>query len=231
MASIEGGFCQRSGQITRWERSRLACWIRFSRWCIGRGACAGRYQAFSNDRHENRYKLYELVIQREKLDHNPIDLLEFGVYKGDSMYWWVRRISHPDARFVGFDTFTGLPERWPGTAPQGTFGTQGKAPQVEDPRCHFEAGLFQDTVPRFLRGFSRNSRLVVHLDADLYGSTLFVLISLASVFEPGDLLFFDEFADPSHEFRAFDDFTKAYQLRYEVMGEVNNFNQVCLKIT
>jgi hypothetical protein len=58
-----------------------------------------------------------------------------------------------------------------------------------------------------------------------------VLISLASVFRPGDLLFFDEFDDPSHEFRAFDDFTKAYQLRYEVMGEISNFRQVCLKVS
>lgn len=160
-----------------------------------------------------------------------MDLFEFGVYEGDSISWWARRASHPSARFVGFDTFTGLPEPWHDTHPAGTFSTQGKTPQVEDHRCTFEAGLFQDTVPRFLRGFTRNSRLVVHFDADLYGSMLFVLISLASVFRPGDLLFFGEFADPSHEFRAFDAFTKAYRLRYEVMGEENNFTRVCLTVS
>jgi len=81
--------------------------------------------------------------------------------------------------------------------------------------------MFQDTLPRFLRDFARNKRLVLHLDADLYSSTLFVLTSVASLLRPGDLLPFDEFAAPAHEFRAFDDFVKAFGLCYEVVGAVN----------
>jgi hypothetical protein len=90
--------------------------------------------------------------------------------------------------------------------------------------------MFQESLPEFLRRFRRNKRLVLHLDADLYSSTLFVLASTASMLRPGDLLFFDEFATPAHEFRAFIDCEKAFGFKYEVIGAVNNLNQVCFKI-
>jgi O-methyltransferase len=208
---------------------KLACWIRFSRWCVERGALLGRYDARANDHYEDRYKLYEAVIRKERLEQEPFDFVEFGVYEGASIAWWAKRISHPDTRFFGFDTFTGLPEQW-GRYGAKTFSTGGKIPEITDSRCKFEPGLFQDTVPAFLRGYSRHGRLVVHLDADLYSSTLYALTALAMILKRGDLLFFDEFGTPVDEFRAFEDFMRAYMLSYEVMGAANNFNRVCLKL-
>ena len=208
---------------------KLACWIRFSRWCIAHRPLLKRSDRFAQQRHENRYKLYEAVVRKEGLDRKPVHFLEFGVYEGASISWWIKRISHSGARFVGFDTFLGLPEAWHPAAPARTFSTEGKVPRIEDLRCHFEVGLFQDTVPAFLQKFSRDSRLVVHLDADLYSSTLFVLTSIGSILRPGDLLFFDEFASPRHEFRALEDFSRAYRFAYEPVAQVSRFNQVCLK--
>lgn len=211
--------------------NKFSCWVRFSRWCIERGEGVGQYLIVPRYSHTNRYGLYERVVRQEHLDAGPVDYLEFGVYRGKSMAWWINRITHPEARFIGFDTFTGLPERWTEEAPTGTFSTGGILPGIKDPRCAFEAGLFQQTLPAFLANFTRRTRLVLHLDADLYSSTLFVLSSVAGLLRPGDLLFFDEFATPTDEFRAFDDFARAFFFRYQLIGAVNNFNQVCLKAT
>jgi O-methyltransferase len=208
---------------------KFSCWARFSRWCVERGGKIGQYRATPHYSHGRRYGLYEKVIAKEGLEGGAIDYLEFGVYRGESMAWWSDHITDSAARFIGFDTFTGLPEAWTAEAPAGTFSVAGQPPRFHDPRCSFEVGLFQNTVPQFLSKFTRRNRLVLHLDADLYSSTLFVLTSVSRLVIPGDLLFFDEFATPTDEFRAFDDFARAFLFRYELIGAVNNLNQVCLK--
>ena len=209
---------------------KLACWIRFSSWCVERGAGLGHYDGRKTGDYADRYKLYETVIHNEFLENEALDFVEFGVYHGASISWWANRISDPESRFFGFDTFTGLPERW-NRYVTNTFSTGGKLPEIEDPRCTFIAGLFQDTLPGFLQEFSRRGRrLAVHLDADLYSSTLFALTALAPYLRRGDLLFFDEFGTPTNEFRAFEDFVRGYMVGYELIGAVNNFNRVCVKL-
>jgi O-methyltransferase len=180
-------------------------------------------------RHEKRYDLYQYLLEKEHLD-GEIDYLEFGVGQGNSFKWWAAHNPHPASRFVGFDTFTGLPETY-GVYKPGTFSTGGAFPDVGgDPRCRFEAGLFQDTLPRFLEPYTPGRRKLVHLDADLYSSTLFVLTRLAPYLRPGDVLLFDEFGVPTHEFRAFDDFVSSYRVGYELLGAVNNYLQVAIKL-
>lgn len=208
---------------------KAACWIRFSKWCLSKGFSVARFDA-NPGFHDERYKLYEAVIRKESIDEQGICFLEFGVCEGKSILWWADRCKRRENRFIGFDTFTGLPERWAG-APQGKFSTHGRTPETRDLRCQFEVGLFQDSLPRFLKDFSCGTgRLILHLDADLYSSTLFVLTSLAGHMKPGDLIFFDEFCSTMHEFRAFDDFVRAFRFEYGVVGAVNNFEQVCLKV-
>lgn len=46
------------------------------------------------------------------IGNEPLLYLEFGVYNGGSMRAVPSRFSHPQARFVGFDSFEGLPEPW-----------------------------------------------------------------------------------------------------------------------
>jgi len=80
----------------------------------------------------------------------PIDYLEFGVWKGDSIRSWSGLNAHPESRFVGFDTFEGLPEDWGSDHPKGTFTTQGQTPSIDDTRVSFIKGLFQQTLKPFL---------------------------------------------------------------------------------
>ncbi len=161
---------------------------------------------------------------------HPIAYLEFGVYRGDSLRLWLAGISHPDSRFVGFDTFTGLPERWRSTEPAGHFNANGTVPDIKDPRCSFEVGLFQDTLPAFVARTDLSGRLVVNLDADMFTSTLFVLSTLAPYLKAGDLIFFDEFSCPLDEFRAFEEFVRSFRVKYEVIAAVYGYTRVCIKI-
>jgi hypothetical protein len=87
-----------------------------------------------------------------------------------------------------------------------------------------------------LREYDRNTdhaafTRVVHMDADLYSSTLFALTSMAPFLREGDIILFDEFNIPNHEFDAWSDFVRSYYIQYEVVGAVNNFYQVAMRVT
>lgn len=206
--------------------SVLAQWVRFSRWC--------RQHPIPRDANgktaRNREGLYESVVQTTGLDHEKVLYLEFGVYQGVSLKWWQTRLSNAETRFVGFDTFTGLPEFWRATEPQGAFNAFGKFPDIRDPRCSFEAGLFQETLGRFIKQGDFSGRVIVNLDADMYTSTLFVLTSLAPHLKSGDLIFFDEFSCPIDEYRAFDDFVRSFRVEYQLVGAVSGYTRVCIKV-
>lgn len=183
------------------------------------------YSGFDN---QLRYKLYEHLITTEDLD-NQIDYLEFGVSKGASFRWWVENIKHVDARFFGFDTFTGLPEDW-GHFKAGDMSNGNEPPKIEGSRHTFYQGLFQDTLPKFMKTYNSDNRKIIHLDADIFSATLFVLTTFSHLIKPGDILLFDEFNVPTHEFMAFKHWTESFYINYTVLGEVNNFYQTAIRI-
>lgn len=143
----------------------------------------------------------------------PIDYLEFGVHQGHSLLHWSLANRNPASRFVGFDTFEGLPEHWNQAYPKGHFDMAGQMPSTDDPRVTFVKGLFQDTLGAFLAGYVARPgvRRVVHIDCDLYTSALYCLTKLDSLLETGTIVVFDEFGDVQHEFRAFNDYTTSYR--------------------
>ena len=119
--------------------------------------------------------------------------LEFGVASGDSLRRAALRFTNPETRLIGFDSFYGLPSNWSvggreeRIIPKGTFSQEGKIPHFADTRVSFVAGWFQNTFPEFLAHRVAGlvgRKLLVHFDADLYSSTLFILASLwPAVFE------------------------------------------------
>ena len=178
--------------------------------------------------YKKREKLFEYVIEKEDLN-SEIDYLEFGVSKGHSFRWWADRISNPNAKFYGFDTFTGLPEDW-GPFKAGDMSNGNEPPKMDDERVSFYQGVFQQTLVPFLANYNSNRKKVIHLDADLYSATLYVLTLMTPYLKSGDVIFFDEFNVPMHEFKAFSEWSKSFYIDYEVLGTVNNFYQLALKI-
>lgn len=148
--------------------------------------------------------LFHEIIGRDQ----SVNVLEFGVFEGNSIIEFANLNKNPDSRFVGFDTFTGLPEDWVPGNPKGHFSTLGMIPEVTDQRISFVKGLFNDTVPPFL---TTNQRLptttVIHFDADLYSSTLFVLAQLWAKYDEYYFIF-DEFT--GQEALALRDYLRAF---------------------
>ena len=68
------------------------------------------------------------------------------------------------------------------------------------------------------------------MDADLYSATLYVLTLMTPFLKKGDIIFFDEFNVPMHEFKAFSEWSNSFYLDYEIIGSVNNFYQTAIKI-
>ena len=132
--------------------------------------------------------------------------LEFGVWTGASLRWWSEHLVAADARFVGFDSFEGLPQDWQADKMKGHFDVGGALPKVDDPRVGFVKGWFDQTLPPFLMGFTPQEQLWIHIDADLYGSALCVLTYLNRHIRPGTVVVFDEVEDLMHEFKALCDF-------------------------
>jgi O-methyltransferase len=168
-----------------------------------------------------RYPMYEWVIQKESLTE-PINYIEFGVAAGHSFDWFISQNSHSESRFYGFDTFDGLPENW-GPFKKGSFSNNNTMPLIKDFRGKYYKGLFQQTLPGFLKEFDNSRRNVIMLDADLWSATLYALTSLAPYLKKGDIVFFDEFVVPTHEFKAFLDFTQSFYINLRLIAAANNY--------
>lgn len=179
-----------------------------------------------------REQLYAAVSAHEGLDSKPLTYLEFGVAKGHSIRWWVSQNSNEESRFVGFDTFHGLPEGWR-HHPKGTFSTGGQTPEIDPKRCSFETGLFQETLLPFLRkvNLKNGPRKIIHLDGDLYGSTLYPLITLLPELNAGDILIFDEFCVVMDEFRALEQLVEVTKWKFRVLGMTDQAIQVAMVLT
>lgn len=178
--------------------------------------------------YQKRFELYQHIIEKEGL-REPINYLEFGVASGASFNWWMTQNEHPDARFYGFDTFTGLPEDF-GPYKKGAFHNGDSLPTIKDARGQFFQGLFQQTLPGFLKTFNNQNKTVLMLDADLFSATLYTLSSLAPFLKKDDIILFDEFVVPTHEFMAYTHFMNSFYFQLEPIGAANNYYFVAFKV-
>ena len=151
--------------------------------------------------HSYRKKLHDYIIEKENL-LEAIDYLEFGVSTGTSFRTWSSLNKNPNSTFHGFDTFTGLPEAW-GHFKVGDMSNGNEPPEIDDERVSFYQGLFQQTLIPFLKKYKSTQRKVIHMDADLYTATLYVLTLLTPFLNKGDIIMFDEFNVPVDECKAF----------------------------
>jgi O-methyltransferase len=181
--------------------------------------------------HNRRYNLYAHVLETQNLKDAEFDYLEFGVCTGASMKWWVANNKNANTKFYGFDTFEGLPENWGNAFKKGDMSAS--MPVMNDDRVTFLQGLFQDTVPGFLKQYPMETgkRKIIHLDADLFSSTLYALSTFNHTIQVGDIVLFDEFNVPNHEYYAMRIFEKTFYREFKLIGAVNNYYQTAFIVT
>lgn len=190
----------------------------------------GSYPTFSFT-YEQRSHFYRFVNSKI-LGNAPIDYLEFGVFMGNSIRSWLGLNRNETSTFHGFDCFEGLPENWKEGADKGAYSAGGNTPQVDDDRCTFVAGLFQDTLPDFVESFDPKNRLVIHMDADLYSSTFYGLAMLDRFIKPGTVILFDEFLSKggSHEFAALYDYGRTYYKKWKFIAAREDHTKLAIEI-
>jgi hypothetical protein len=177
-------------------------------------------------------------INETILKNGPIVYCEFGVFEGATIEKWSDINSDRASSFYGFDTFTGLPETWATfteNIQKNTFDVKGEYPKIDDDRISFIKGLFQHTLPAFLERYNNKHPLVIHNDADLYSSTLYVLTAAHMVIVPGTIIIFDEFSSILNEFRALEDYCASYLRDYHVIAATVSakgyYSQVAIRMT
>ncbi len=143
--------------------------------------------------------------------------LEFGVFRGTSINYFAKRL--PQLSFYGFDSFEGLADDWLGSHyGKGVFNIRGKLPKVPG-NVSLLKGWFDKTLPSFVTGTLRDQDLtLLHIDSDTCEAAKIVLTELESYIKPGLFVLFDEYLGYPNwrngEFRAWQEFCKARDLRY-----------------
>jgi len=146
--------------------------------------------------------------------------LEFGVAEGKS----IREMGTdaPDKTIYGFDSFEGLPEDWKedGDLKKGAFACD--IPTDLPPNVVLVIGLFQDTLEDWAEEHPGHLS-VIHLDADLYSSTDYVMRTLEDRFVDGTIIVFDEIHGhpdhKEHEYKNFLEFLDRTGFKWECLGQ------------
>lgn len=161
----------------------------------------------------------------------PIDFFEFGVFQGDSFRQWMQINTHPESRFFGFDSFEGLPEHWhAGNMNEGHFSTNGRVPEITDPRGSFITGFFNTSLRPFLETYERQNKMVIHVDADLCSSSLYALMAMDPFIDRGTLIVFDDFG-PADEYAALYHYSKSCCREWRVVATRKDFHKLSIVIT
>jgi len=153
--------------------------------------------------------------------------LEFGVGRGKSIRWIG---AATDRTVYGFDSFEGIPEYWNGN-PIGAFA-QRKLPKVP-PNVEFKVGMFDDTIPHFLNT-NDDPVAFLHVDCDLYSSTVTIFDAFGGRLQPGSIVLFDEYYNfprwQQHEYKAFHEFVTRSGVEYEYIAYSVTGQQVAVRI-
>ncbi len=202
----EGGFDKRRAASLLWRKWLPV--VESMNW-------NARYNAFVSglEIYPNREAAYRVICPR-----GPICLLEFGVYKGEGLALWTSVNKNDRSTFHGFDSFEGMREEASSPFNKGSFALS-EHPTFKDRRITLHPGWFEDTVPGF-NGWpgDQETTLIVSMDADQYGPTLYVLTMIDSYLRPGTIILFDQASVAQCEFRALCDWSMAYRRQYDVVA-------------
>ena len=151
---------------------------------------------------------------------------EFGVWNGVSFKYLINTFG----RGFGFDTFTGIPEKWHDN-PAGTYSSFGSIPKISG--GEFIVGKFEDTLPKFFSK-KRSVASLINFDADLYSSTICALNNAKDIIDEDTILVFDEFLMNDRweedEYKALEEFCNNFNFSYDVLAVSFYTKQIGVKL-
>ena len=172
-------------------------------------------------RSKNRVHSHTVELLNRHCEHGG-NVLEFGVYHGDSIRFWDKNLAkNVEWQIFGFDTFAGLTEEWTGSAlrPED-FDMKGQLPSI-GARTQLIVGDCQKTLPEFLKQGKAKQIKLIHLDMDTYTPTKFVLNQLNRLIDDDTLILFDELHSYSgwrhHEFKAMSEFQEECGIKFKFL--------------
>lgn len=182
------------------------------------------------DKYILKYIMEDLNLSKQKDDSL---WLEFGVFSGKTINF----ISdYTKKNIYGFDSFEGLPEYWRKGFEKGAFNRKGQLPEVKN-NVILIKGWFNETLEPFLEQYSQDISFV-HLDADLYSSTKYVLNTITPKIRKNCIIVFDEifnfpeYEDSTSELRALKEWVSEKNVKFEWIGICSEFNErAAIKIT
>lgn len=177
----------------------------------------------------SRLNLVSFAIEQAALAKDDITL-EFGVFKGESLALISQR---SPGKVYGFDSFEGLPASeliWK----KGQFNNPGGLAYRVGPNTELVKGWFSDTIPPFVESHDMAKVKLLHMDCDIYSSSV-QIFELAIEHMPQEfILLFDEYWNyegwRDGEFKAFHDFLKKTGRTYEYLAYMDAGNSVCVRM-
>ncbi len=171
----------------------------------------------------DRFKL--LTYSCSKIPSEGV-VCEFGVRYGITLQHIVD-VTQESRQYYGFDSFEGMPKsKYITRYRKGTLLTGKKRmPKFNCKSVHIIKGWFNDTLKSDEKYFDKIA--FIHLDADIYESTKTALEYCHPYFQEGTIAQFDEIHGVKsntrmHEFKAFSEYIKKYNVEYEILGIVKH---------
>ena len=161
-------------------------------------------------------------VRRRAFKHAHVDgfIAEYGVDQGKSYIEICKNF--PDDEVFGFDAFAGLPNngRWSGNiAHEGQFDYSGKIPFQKPTNGTIVNGWFNETCPGF--DYEKPVAQFLHIDCDVYSSTVDIFNTLSGKVVPGTVIVFDDYCNYTGwrvgEWKAWQEFVQKQNLNYEYL--------------
>ncbi len=174
-------------------------------------------EAVSEGVNDSRYKLLKLSC--DLIKNIPGDIAEFGVHIGLT-FRYIIDVTDDSRKYFGFDSFEGMPtSEYSTTYVKGMFAVKN-LPVFDSKNVILTKGWFSDTLvgkPSF------DKLSFVHIDCDIYESTILALNYCYPFLSNNSIIQFDEIHKVKsnyllHEYKAWDEFVKEKQIEYEVVG-------------
>jgi hypothetical protein len=174
-------------------------------------------------------RVHDIAMKEISIKNGMI--LEFGVFSGNTINYISETLQ--SSVVDGFDSFEGLPEFWRDGFDKGVFAIDGLPSVNSNVRLH--KGWFDDTLPAFLRNGCADQKIAyLHVDCDLYSSTVTIFKLLRERIVSGTIIVFDEYFNypgwQDGEFKAFKEFIENSGLKYDYLTYNHLHEQVAVRI-